>query len=109
MSINRMKTAIAVFCFLCATAAFAQNGGYISNAPVPTVISDHPEHASVHEMAPDTPVVGGSAVLTAHGDRPMWDFGPISEGERPLGDVARDYRKQRLGHKKAEKSLEKQE
>ncbi|MGA2413100.1 MAG: hypothetical protein ABSF59_01560 [Candidatus Sulfotelmatobacter sp.] len=104
-----MKNAIAVFCFLCATAAFGQVGSYISSTASPTVIADHPQRASVHDMATDSPIVGGSAVVTAHGERPMWDFGPISEGEKPLGDIARDYRKQRLSRKKAEKVLEKQD
>jgi hypothetical protein len=107
--INLMKTAFAVFCFLCATVAFGQAGSYISSSASPTVIADHPLRASVHDMASDTPLVGGSAVVTAHGERPMWDFGPISEGEKPLGDIARDYRKQRLNRKKAERVLEKQE
>jgi hypothetical protein len=44
----------------------------------------------------------------AHGERPLWEFGPVSEPERPLGDVAREVRKEKQVARKAEITLEKQ-
>jgi len=41
-----MKTTFFAFCFLCATAAFGQTAGVLSNNPQPTEVPDHPQHAS---------------------------------------------------------------
>lgn len=60
-------------------------------------------------MACESPLVGAAAdtYSYAKGERPLWEFGPVSEPV-PLGDVARAYRKEKLTGKKAELILEKQ-
>jgi len=47
-----------------------------------------------------------SAYSYAKGERPLWEFGPVSEPV-PLGDVARAYRAEHALAKKAEVKLEK--
>ena len=104
---NSMKITLLILILCCAVGAFAQAG--ISNQPVIVQFSDHPEHASVTPMATEHPLVGGApdTYTYAHGERPLWEFGPVSEPV-PLGDVARAYRKERTAAKKAEIVLEKQ-
>jgi hypothetical protein len=61
----------------------------------------------MHAMATESPLVGGGSYTYAQGERPLWEFGPVSE-PTPLGDVARAYRKEKLAAKKAEIVFEKQ-
>jgi len=60
-------------------------------------------------MACERPLVGGApdTYSYAQGERPLWEFGPVSEPVS-LGDVARAYRKEKVSAKKAELVLEKQ-
>ena len=94
--------------FLLSAAAFGQAGSLSSQA-VPVQIPDHPQHASLTAMACERPLVGGApdAYSYAQGERPLWEFGPVSEPV-PLGDIARAYRKEKLTGKKAELILDKQ-
>lgn len=55
------------------------------------VMQEHPQHASQHPMASEQSLFNDGAVTTAHGERPLWEFGS-DKVERPLGDVAREYR-----------------
>jgi hypothetical protein len=101
-----MKTLIVAFCLLCATAAFGQLAGSISSTPQPTVMSDHPLHASQHAMGAETSLFGPTSAYTyAQGERPLWEFGSVKH-EIPLGDVARAYRKQHSIDKKAVMTLD---
>jgi hypothetical protein len=105
-----MKTTLFVLFIFCASAALGQTAaGLVSNQPVIVEVPDHPQHASLHEMAQEQPLVGGSPLsyTYAQGERPLWEFGPFSEPV-PLGDVARAYRKEKLTAKKAEIVFEKQ-
>jgi len=104
-----MKTTLVVLFILCAAAAFGQIAGSLSGEVQEVQMYGHPQHASVHEMAPEQPIVGGTpATYTyAQGERPLWEFGPVSDPV-PLGDIARAYRKQKLTAKKAEIIFEKQ-
>jgi hypothetical protein len=93
-----MKNAmLLMFLLVVSTAMFGQYGGASigggQQGPFtnPYVMPSHPEHASTHAMATETPLVGGSGVTTAQGEQPLWQFGS-SKVERPLGDVAREYR-----------------
>ncbi|HTC49574.1 MAG TPA: hypothetical protein VK722_19790 [Candidatus Aquilonibacter sp.] len=95
-----MKTIVIAFCFLCATAAFGQTASVISNNPQPTVLPDHPWHASQHSMATDSNLRGSADYSYEHGEQPLWEFGPVKE-EKSLGEVARDYRKIHLAERKA--------
>ena len=105
-----MKTGLilTVFCLLFAGAAFGQTAGAISSEAQMTVLPEHPKHADVHSMAADQSLVGGTIYTIEHGERPLWEFGPVSAPPRPLGDVAREYRQQHLFAKKAEVIMEKQ-
>lgn len=95
---------------LAATVAFGQSAGVLSSVPQEVHMSEHPMHAEVRPMASERSLVGGgpNTYTVAHGERPLWEFGPVSDPERPLGDVARDLRKEKQTAKKAEISLEKQ-
>jgi len=100
------RTLILVAILFCAAAAFGQS---LSSQPVLINVPDHPQHASYAPLASDQPLVGGSSntYTFAHGERPLWEFGPISQPV-PLGDVARAYRKEKQVAKKAAIVLEKQ-
>ena len=105
-----MKTTLLLFLIIfCAAAAFGQVGGVLSSQPVVIRIPDNPQHAERQPMACEKPLVGGGsdAYSYAQGERPLWEFGPVSE-PTPLGDVARAYRKEKQAFKKAELVLEKQ-
>jgi hypothetical protein len=105
---NFMKLMLIVLCVLCAATAVGQVGmGAISAQPYIPQIPYHAEHATQHAMATEQPLVGGGAYIVMHGERPLWEFGPVKE-EPSLGDVARAYRKQKLTGKKAELVFEKQ-
>jgi hypothetical protein len=102
-----VKTTIIVFCFLCATAAFAQNGPILSNTPAPVVMADHPLRAAEHSMAQETSLLSGLSPYTyAQGEVPLAELGSLPY-ETPLGDVARAYRKERADAAKATKVLDK--
>lgn len=90
----------------------AQSGpsaGALNNQPVILQVPDHPQHADVHAMAIEQPLVGQgpNTYSYAQGERPLWEFGPVSQPV-PLGDVARAYRQQKLTAKKAETVFEQQ-
>ena len=105
-----MKTTLLVGMLLGASAAFGQSAAVLSNVPQVLRMAEHPMHAEVTQMACERPLVGGgpNTYTVAQGERPLWEFGPVSHPERPLGDVARDLRKEKQSAKKAEIVLEKQ-
>ena len=104
-----MKTTLVALFLFCSAAAFSQIGGAIPAQAQPFQMSEHPEHATMHSLAAEQPLVGGgpNAYTYAQGERPLWEFGPVSEPV-PLGDIARALRKGRLAAKKAEIVFEKQ-
>jgi hypothetical protein len=104
-----MKNTLFLLAVLfCASAAFGQAGA-LSNQPWVLEIPDHPQHASYAPMATEQTIAGDSGgVSYAHGERPLWEFGSVSEPAAPLGDVARAYRKEKQVAKKAAVVLEKQ-
>ena len=102
-----MKITLTALFLLFSAAAFGQVGGAISSAPVILEMGGHPEHASVHSMASESPVIGGEEVTTGHGEQPLWQFGPVTDPVS-LGDVAREYRKEKLTARKADFVFEKQ-
>jgi hypothetical protein len=105
-----MKITLFVLFVLCAATAFGQTAPVIPNQVQIVELPDHPQHAEVHEMAVERPLVGGAAgtYTYAQGERPLWEFGPAFPPPTPLGDVARAYRKEKIAAKKAEKVLDKQ-
>jgi hypothetical protein len=102
-----MKTVLVMISVLWAVSAAAQAGSVNYAAPSMLQMPDHPQHASVHAMGTEQPVVGGETYTVLHGERPLWEFGSVKE-EPSLGDVARAYRKEKLSAKKAEIIFEKQ-
>jgi hypothetical protein len=94
--------ALLMFVMISGPAAHAQVGS-ISSQPVPLEFAEHVEHATTHEMATERPIVGGgpNTYTYAQGEQPLWEFGHPSE-TKPLGDIAREIRAQKLTAKKAE-------
>lgn len=103
-----MKTLLG-FLFLGSVAAFGQTASGLSSQVTPIQMPDHPQHASYNRMASERPLVGAGpdTYSYAQGERPLWEFGPVSQPV-PLGDVARAYRKDKQTAKKAAVVLEKQ-
>ncbi|MFZ0733882.1 MAG: hypothetical protein WAM79_16285 [Candidatus Sulfotelmatobacter sp.] len=105
----KITLTILIFLVLFSAAAFGQAGVAVSSQPQILEFAAHPEHAGPHAMADEQPIVGGGSntYSYAQGEQPLWQFGPVSEA-KPLGDVAREFRKQKLVAKKAEILFEKQ-
>ncbi len=91
---------------LCASASFGQSvtAGTLSATPQIYSFEGHPEHAMRTPLAQEQQINGGETVVSAVGERPLWEVATIVH-ERPLGDVAREFRAQRLLSKKAVMSL----
>ncbi len=103
-----MIKTLFVFTILCAAPLFGQTAASISNQQSIVSIPSHPQHAEHHSLATEHPLVGGSDTYSyAQGERPLWEFGPVSEPV-PLGDVARANRREKLVAKKAQVVFEKQ-
>jgi hypothetical protein len=105
-----MKNTLLVLMMVSAgSACFGQAAGAISSQPQVIQVPSHPMHAEQHAMGSEQSLVGGglSTYSYAQGERPLWEFGPVSE-PAPLGDVARAVRKEKLTAKKAEFVFEKQ-
>jgi len=104
-----MKTIMFAMLLLCAAAAFAQAspGGAVHVQPLQ--FDNSPQHAERKPMAAEQSLIGsGSETYSyAQGERPLWEFGPVSQPV-PLGDVARAYRKQKETAPKAQIVFEKQ-
>lgn len=100
-------TLTALLILLFSAVAFGQNGSVLQSQPYPVVIPDHPLHAAQGSMAREDYLVGGGTYSFAEGERPLWEFGPVSEPV-PLGDVARAFRKEKVNAKKSAIVFEKQ-
>lgn len=99
-----MKTALLLFafCFVGATASFGQTAGaYLTNEPHFVEFASHSEHASQQSLAAEQSVMERSSVLSAQGQRPLWEVAPKAH-VTPLGDIAREFRKEHETAKKAE-------
>ena len=94
---------LSVVCGLCATSAMAQVGGAITSAPTtsPFVMTGHMQRASQTPLAATQNLIGRFSTISAKGERPLWELMPPSAPETPLGDVARESRKQHETAKKA--------
>jgi hypothetical protein len=103
-----MKITLFALFLLVTASAFGQISGPISSEAHMTQFPDHPQHADQHAMACEHSLVGGGSITTAQGERPLWEFGPVSPPPTPLGDVARAFRKEKLAFKKADIVFEKQ-
>jgi hypothetical protein len=108
-----MKTALfalILLSLLCTASAFAQTAALLPSQPQILHMTDHPMHAEIMPLATEHSLIGGgpSTYSWAQGERPVWEFGPVSDAPRPLGDIAREYRKEKQTSRKAEVVLEKQ-
>lgn len=100
------NTLLVVMIVFVGSACFGQVAA-ISSQPQVIQMNSHPMHAEQHAMASEHSLVGGGTYSYAQGERPLWEFGPVSEPV-PLGDIARAVRKEKLTSKKAEFVFEKQ-
>jgi hypothetical protein len=98
-----MKITVFALCFMCATAAFGQMSA-LSNQAQPLVMLDHPLRASQHSMADEQTLLTTCGFNYAQGERPLWEFA-TTHVSVPLGDLARELKKEHLTAKKAEKVL----
>jgi hypothetical protein len=93
--------------FFCATGAFAQQGTVLDSNVRPFEPPDHSQHATEHAMGAETSLLGSAALIYGKGEQPLSDFAtPIYH--RPLGDVARAYKKEHENAPKAVMTLNKQ-
>jgi len=100
-----MKTTLfAVFLLFCVASAFGQ-ASVLSNQPAPTVMAEHPQHASQHDMASEQSLLGSNPYTYAQGEQPLWQF-PTEKRVTPLGDIARLLRKEHELARKAEVTWE---
>ncbi|HEX3354758.1 MAG TPA: hypothetical protein VHS34_18205 [Terriglobales bacterium] len=99
-----MKTALLVSLFFCATVAFGQSSagaGALNAEPVIIEFNSHAAHASVRAMGHEESLLQSSVNVQAHGTRPLWEVAVPSQA-MPLGDYARNWRKEHASAKKAE-------
>ena len=95
-----MKTLLLGFFVLAATAAFGQTASALSNESSPIRIYGHPERASQKSLADEQSLLISSNVVSARGERPLWELVQPSE-EISLGEAARLLRQQHMADKKA--------
>lgn len=102
-----MKTTILLFCLLSATAAFGQYYS-VGTAPIQSTYNppDHQSRAVSQPMAVEQNLLGVSSVTSAHGEMPLWEAPSLSH-EAPLGDIARELKKEHAAAKKARLTLDK--
>lgn len=103
-----MKTVFFAFLLLGASAAYAQSAPVLSNQPFVLQMPEHIEHAAQHDMAESQNLLQSGAYTIEKGERPVWEFGPVSDPPKPLGDIARAYRKEHEFARKAEIVFEKE-
>jgi hypothetical protein len=104
-----MKTALFLLCLFCAASAMGHGvagAGAISSEPQIIQLPSHPVRAVAQPMAREQDLLISSGYTSARGERPLWDV-PSMSHEVPLGDVAREFRKEHALVKKATITLEK--
>ncbi|MFZ3263429.1 MAG: hypothetical protein WA172_05480 [Terriglobales bacterium] len=95
-----MKKILLVVLLLSSSAAFGQYyANHLDNTPQVFQIPEHTAHASYGHMAGEQSIIGGGATSFAQGDRRASDFPQMAE--LPLGDAARELKKQHERVKKA--------
>jgi hypothetical protein len=105
-----MKATLLASCFLCATAALGQSGitpQVLNNQPQMVHFPSHSQLASEQPLAPGRNLQEKSGFAYAQGERPLWEFAPRSSvapvsSVTPLGDIARQLRKEHATDKKAD-------
>jgi len=94
---------LVVLCGFSAAGAVAQIGGAVSSAPTtsPFTVTGHMQRATQTALATTQNLIGHFSTISAKGETPLWELMPPSAPETPLGDVARELRKQHEAAKKA--------
>jgi hypothetical protein len=98
-----MKTLLVVSCLLVTSVAFGQSGSsaaILDNQPHIISVPSHSETASPRPMGQSQNLLGTTGYASARGERPLWEVVP-KKVEVPLGDIARDLRKEKAATKKA--------
>jgi len=98
-----MKTTLFVICLLAAVSASAQTASYLVGPGMSgsnVQMFNHPQTATYQGMGLERNLLSGSQYTWAKGERPLWEFATPEES-KPLGDVAREYRKEHANAKKA--------
>jgi len=92
-------TLFLVFCLVCVTGAFAQAGAsaYLEST---YAAPSHPMHAAPEPMGQAQSLFTGGETTMAQGELPLWEVAPKKK-EIPLGDTAREERKEHATVKKA--------
>ena len=97
-----MKTGLFLFCVLCATTALAQSGGAALSGEVQVFqMPSHEHRATQQTMAQEQSLLENSNSLSVQGERPLWEVQPLAP-KVPLGDIARELRKEHESAKKAD-------
>lgn len=95
-----MKKIVFLLCILSTTAAFAQYyGSGRSNQPQVYEFQSNPAHANYAPLANEQSILASASYTSAQGERRASDF-PQPE-PAPLGDVARELKKQHALLKKS--------
>ena len=102
-----MRLTLIAFCLLCATTAFGQTASVLTNDPQPVTMTDHPGHASQHELATPQSILAEASYSYEKGERPISEFATPGPQPTALGDVARAYRREHASVPKAEFIFEK--
>jgi hypothetical protein len=99
MALSMKITLFLVFCLVCVTGAFAQSGS-VAYMVSTYVAPEHPMHAAPAPLSQGQSLFTGSGVTIAQGELPLWEVAPKTK-EIPLGDRAREERKEHATAKKA--------
>jgi len=101
-----MKTTVFLMCILCAAGALGQSAASGALLASQFQIVDHPSHASPQALTPEQNLAGFGTISIAQGEIPLSEVKLPEKHVTPLGDVARSFRKEREGEKKATKIFE---
>ena len=95
-----MKKSLLIFCLFSTSAAFGQYyATHLDAQPQVYHAPDHPAYATYAPMRQERGITGGGTTLYAQGERPASDFPQAATV--PLGDTARELKKQHALVKKA--------
>jgi hypothetical protein len=100
LGVIEMKTGLFLLCLLCASTALAQTSGALSNEVQPFQMSSHERRATQQTLAKEQSLLESSDFAAVEGERPLWEVQPLAR-QVPLGDVARELRKEHETVKKA--------
>jgi hypothetical protein len=108
VEINVMKTTFFLMCLLCATAALGQasaRGSALISEPRVMSMPSYQLHAAQRPIGQEQDLLEKSHLSYARGEKPLLEAAPKAYA-MPLGDVARQLRKQHETAKKATRVLE---